>query len=52
MTIVLLHRELDDSVLLSDGHESRKKKKTNQGHDQIVKKKKKYLCDSQTNNVV
>lgn len=40
MTIVLLHRELDDSVLLSDGHESRKKKKTNQGHDQIVKKKK------------
>lgn len=51
MTIVLLHRELDDSVLLSDGHESRKKK-TNQGHDQIVKKKKKYLCDSQTNNVV
>lgn len=39
MTIVLLHRELDDSVLLSDGHESRKKK-TNQGHDQIVKKKK------------
>ena len=51
MTIVLLHRELDDSVLLSDGHESRKKKKK-QGHDQKIKKKKKYLCDSQTNNVV